>query len=110
MIIFVAIKHFTTIIENIGCSRYLLYQHLVYLAYNSQSDSTWKKEYLKVAVFPEGMVWVMKNNKYGFVDERDKLVILPEYDYVLDFSEGLAMAEKVRNMDILTRTTKSLFL
>ena len=32
--------------------------------------------------------------KYGFIDKNGKVVIEPQFDGILDFSEGLAGAEK----------------
>jgi len=44
----------------------------------------WKEEY------SEGLAYVFSNDKYGFVDTSDNIVIPIKYDYVRSFLEGLA--------------------
>ena len=42
--------------------------------------------------FSEGLAKVSKNNKYGFIDINDNLVIDFQYDYVSRFTDGVAVA------------------
>ncbi|HOM03537.1 MAG TPA: WG repeat-containing protein [Acetivibrio sp.] len=46
--------------------------------------------YDKVYAFSEGMSKVVKNDKYGFMDQTGKVVIDFTYDYAEDFCEGFA--------------------
>lgn len=44
--------------------------------------------------FKEGLAYIIKNNKYGFIDKTGKVVIPTTYDYVSDFNDGLAHVRK----------------
>lgn len=44
--------------------------------------------------FSEGLACVMKNGKFGFIDENGKYVIQPVYENATSFSEGLACVKR----------------
>jgi hypothetical protein len=48
--------------------------------------------YSMIRPFHEGLAAVQKDNKWGFIDTRGKLVVPTKYPLVGDFSEGLAAA------------------
>lgn len=56
--------------------------------------STGTQDYEFVNDFSCGMALVMKNDKYGFIDNSGKEVIKPIYDDAQDFSEDLAWVTK----------------
>ena len=41
--------------------------------------------------FSEGLAAVSKNDKYGFIDTKGKVVIEPKYEWASSFSDGLAI-------------------
>ena len=47
-------------------------------------------EYDKLGKFSGGMVWFVKDKKYGFIDSTGAIAISAQYDQVGDFSYGLA--------------------
>ena len=57
----------------------------------AQSTSNWSNQYDEVGKFYDGLAWVKLDYKYGFVDQTGKKVTPLKYDFVGDFSEGLAM-------------------
>jgi len=48
-------------------------------------------ESLEFNDFSEGLAAVSKNDKYGFIDTKGKVVIEPKYDWASSFSNGLAI-------------------
>ena len=44
--------------------------------------------------FSEGLAWVKKDGKYGFIDKTGKVVIALQYDNTYDFDEGSASVLK----------------
>lgn len=44
--------------------------------------------------FKDDRILMYENGKFGFKDREDKIVIKPVYDYVNDFSEGLAAVRR----------------
>ena len=48
-------------------------------------------ESLEFNDFSEGLVAVSKNDKYGFIDTKGKVVIEPKYEWASSFSDGLAI-------------------
>lgn len=46
--------------------------------------------YQEVGIQQEGLILVKVNNKYGFVNLKNEVVIEPIYNYALEFSNGLA--------------------
>ena len=48
-------------------------------------------ESLEFNDFSEGLAAVSKNDKYGFVDTKGKVVIEPKYEWASSFSDGLAI-------------------
>ena len=47
-----------------------------------------------VGDFSEGLAYIKKDKKYGYIDKSGKEVIPAVYNYVSDFSEGVAAVEK----------------
>ncbi|MCP3896347.1 WG repeat-containing protein, partial [Moraxella sp.] len=47
-------------------------------------------DYNYIDCLSEGIAWVRKDGKYGFVDKTGKVVIPLIYDYAGSFSESLA--------------------
>lgn len=48
-------------------------------------------ESLDVNDFSEGLAAISKNDKYGFIDTKGKVLIEPKYDWASSFSNGLAI-------------------
>lgn len=48
-------------------------------------------ESLEFNDFSEGLAAVSKNDKYGFIDTKGKVVIEPKYEWASNFSSGLAI-------------------
>ena len=48
-------------------------------------------ESLEFNDFSEGLAAVNKNDKYGFIDTKGKVVIEPKYEWASSFSDGLAI-------------------
>ena len=44
--------------------------------------------------------------KYGYIDKSGKVVIEPQFDYVRDFSEGLAVVEKDGKWGVIDKNGK----
>ena len=57
----------------------------------AQSTNNWSNQYDEVGKFYDGLAWVKLDYKYGFVDQTGKKITPLKYDFVGDFSEGLAM-------------------
>ncbi|WP_248928508.1 WG repeat-containing protein [Paenibacillus hamazuiensis] len=53
--------------------------------------------------FKEGMAMIKKNNKWGFIDIRGKIIIEPLYDRVRDFKGGIAIVQKDGKYGILDK-------
>jgi hypothetical protein len=58
----------------------------------------WVKNFDRVGLFFQGRAAVKKNNKWGYVDERGKIVIPIKYNYAADFDndEALVVLNKKR--------------
>ncbi|MCL1917891.1 MAG: WG repeat-containing protein [Peptococcaceae bacterium] len=61
--------------------------------------TVWPNEYTDASGiidvgFYDGLLKVLKNKKWGFIDIANNVVIPLEYDYVWDFNEGVALVEK----------------
>jgi hypothetical protein len=54
----------------------------------------WREKYDDFSDFSEGLAYVRKNGKYGFINEEGKEVIPCIYDIAYKFVEGLAKVEK----------------
>jgi WG containing repeat len=42
-------------------------------------------------LFSDGLAAVRLGSKYGYIDKTGKLVIHPQFDLVLNFTDGLAL-------------------
>ena len=51
-------------------------------------------EYDDLGNYSEGLIWAEKDNKYGYIDINNNVVIQFVYDEAYDFSEGLAAVEQ----------------
>ena len=40
--------------------------------------------------YHEGLAWIWKDGRYGYVNQNGKVVIEPKYDFACRFSDGLA--------------------
>lgn len=67
-------------------------------------------DFNKYCDFNEGLGPVVKDGKYGFVDKKGKIVIIPKYEDAQNFSEGLAPIKKMKNGVLLMHKVKLLFL
>lgn len=63
-------------------------------------------EYTDFGPVSEGLVWVKKDGKYGFIDTTGKVVIALQYDDVWSFSEGLAGVQKNGKWGFIDKTGK----
>jgi hypothetical protein len=63
-------------------------------------------DYDYISVFYEGLAKVRLNNKYGFIDKTDKVVIPIIYDDAYNFSEGLARVELDGKWGYIDKTGK----
>ncbi len=43
-----------------------------------------------IRFYKEGLAPLLRNGKWGFIDEQAKVIVEPQFDFVDDFSEGLA--------------------
>jgi len=59
-----------------------------------------------VGDFSDGLAWVSKGDKSGFIDKTGKVVIQIIYDGVKDFSEGLAAVSKNYKWGYIDKTGK----
>lgn len=63
--------------------------------------------YDNVGSFSEGLAWVKKDGKYGYIDKTGKVVVPFIYDDVCDFCEGLAMVMKDGKWGYIDKTGKA---
>ncbi|TWV83565.1 WG repeat-containing protein [Moraxella sp. VT-16-12] len=74
-----------------------LYLAIATIGVLSVSQGVWACEKPQVSGYDivdclsEGLAVVKKNDKWGFIDKTGQVVIALQYDYVGDFSEGLAL-------------------
>ena len=66
----------------------ILFEESKWYGYKSANGEVIFPPVLKVGKFVEGMAIVNICGKYGYINERLELVIVPNYDYARDFSEG----------------------
>lgn len=50
--------------------------------------------YTRVSCLSEGLAWVQKDGKYGFINKAGKIIVPLQYDDVGAFYEGLAWVYK----------------
>ena len=63
------------------------------ISIRKEQYATFKLEY-DAGNFFEGLAWIEKEGKYGFIDNKGNVVVEPIYDSVSNFQEGLAKVEK----------------
>ena len=88
------------LIEPIYENLYSLYSDFVYIVdfkndiYKYKLADKYGKiitpEYDEIGHLSEGMIYVQKNGKFGFVNTKGELVVPLIYDGVNDFAEGFA--------------------
>lgn len=62
-------------------------------------------DYYFAVSFAEGMARIEKGaSQYGFIDKSGQVVIEPDFEYLSDFSEGLAAAEKGGKFGFIDKT------
>jgi len=54
--------------------------------------------------FKEGMATLFSGGKFGFIDEKGRQIVAPQFDYADDFSEGLAAVEVQRAFGFIDKT------
>lgn len=54
-------------------------------------------DYIDINSVSEGVMSASKNKKYGYIDSLNKVVIDFQYDYAINFSEGLACVKNATN-------------
>ncbi|WP_222708662.1 WG repeat-containing protein [Paenibacillus sp. N3.4] len=59
--------------------------------------------------FSEGLAWVSKDLKYGFIDKTGKEVIAPQYDNAAPFSEAFFKKNLYRNDFFSCLINKAIF-
>ena len=73
---------------------------------------TWKceipkvTEYDYVSCLSEGLAWVRKGNKYGFIDTAGQVVVPLQYDGTWGFNEGLASVRQDAQWGFINTTGK----
>jgi len=80
---------------------------------NVKSDSTktnlkefeWyiQPEYYILNPFYEGLVAFKDNKGYGFINEKEEVVITPQYQMTFGFTDGVACVKKTESTDTLTK-------
>ena len=65
-------------------------------------------KYDSIEFFVEGMTYVSKDGKYGFIDTKGKEVVKPKYDSVGDFSEGVAFVLKDDKSGLIDKKGKEI--
>ncbi len=64
------------------------YQDIDYIGFNSDK-SIGKYEHIRD--FREGYAVIIKDRKYGYIDENDQFLVKPKYNYASDFKDGIAV-------------------
>lgn len=73
---------------------------------------TWKCEIPKVTEYDhvsclfEGLAWVQKDGKWGYINKTGKVVIPLQYDDAYSFYEGLAVVKKDGKYGFINKTGK----
>ncbi|ASS48370.1 MAG: hypothetical protein A3D31_08600 [Candidatus Fluviicola riflensis] len=66
--------------------------------------------YESVGFFKDGLAWVEKNGKYGYVNKANELVIDFKYTGANDFEKGRAIVEQDEKFGIIDRSGALIFL
>src|SRR6202008_4818460 len=67
------------------------------------------ENYEEVYIPKDGLIRVFTNDKYGYADEKTKIVIKPVYDEAADFDEGAAIVKKKENWLLINKANKTLY-
>ncbi len=54
------------------------------------------------------MAWLMKGNKYGFIDSTGRQVVPCKYDYASSFQEGYAVVAKDGKYGFMDKTGREI--
>jgi hypothetical protein len=64
------------------------------------------KQAKRVSSFREGLAFIDVDNKFGFVDKTGKVVITPQFDFVMLFFEGFAAVKQDNKCGFIDKTGK----
>ncbi|MFL5753016.1 MAG: WG repeat-containing protein [Bacteroidia bacterium] len=67
------------------------------------------ENYEEVYLPKDGLSRIFSNDKYGYADEKNKIVIKPVYDEASDFDEGIAIVKKKEMWLLINMTNKTVF-
>lgn len=81
--------------ENFAVVKENNFSQNTYYLINQQGIMIHKKAYeLMDYAVSEGLIWLRKNGKYGFMDTLGQIVIPLEYEYAQTFQQGMALVKK----------------
>ncbi len=60
--------------------------------------------YTRVSCLSEGLAWVQKDGKWGYINKTGKVVIPLQYDDAYSFYEGLAVVKKDGKYGFINKT------
>lgn len=61
-----------------------------YESFSGESSDFEPSTFTEFGCFMDGLAVVNKNGKFGYINKTGKMVIAPEFDGALNFSEGMA--------------------
>jgi len=67
----------------------------------------WPDWYSYIYDFSEGLALVQTNDGYGFINNKDEIVIKPQYSEASSFSDGLALVKKDGKYGYIDKTGKT---
>ena len=67
-----------------------------------------KSDFTDSGNFSEGLTFVRRNGKYGYIDKTGKIVIKPQFEWPSDFSEGFAYIKKNGKYGFINKSGKIL--
>ncbi|MBX7164526.1 MAG: WG repeat-containing protein [Saprospiraceae bacterium] len=75
---------------------------------NSKGEILTAFEYSGIIICDEDLIIVLKNDKFGFLDHKGKIVIPIEYDFVACFIDGQALVKKYGNYFYINKENKKI--
>lgn len=70
---------------------------------NKKGEFVIEPKYKGIGSFKDGLAGVKIDDKYGFMDINEKIIIQPQFDWIKDFNDGYAaVAKKVDKNDTLS--------